>query len=270
GRLTVAAAAGAVNVKINYIDISPVLPPAPLQQTASVGISQTLATNSLAPANNSTSSVQTVWLRHLYHDMLGRDIAQWEVDVWVKYFQTGGTLAAGANAIVISQEHRTFASTLCIQDTFSTYLHRAAAPGEVTNWLNNFAAGFTTNTLVTALVNSAEYANRVGSSNSQWIAGIYQDMLGRSAVQSDIDAWNKQFNKGATRLAVTNAILTGTEYKTRQNILWTNQIYNTCLGRNPTAAELSSALTSLNGGGATDAIVNKLLSSQEYYNQVVD
>jgi hypothetical protein len=119
--------------------------------------------------------------------------------------------------------------------------------------------------LVGAVVGSAEYQNRIGSTTTQFVTAIYRDMLGRTAASTDINAWTYVMNRGATRAQVVAAILGGAEYRSRQNALWAGQLYSTCLERPAAASEINQILTALNAGVSFDALTDGILMSAEYY-----
>jgi len=207
----------------------------------------------------------TSWLTKVYSDMLGRPIVQSEIDTWLGYLKGPGTMDAIANAIVNSQEHRIQVWSGWVQDAYQTYLRRTAGGTEVLAWVNGFQVGWTQNMLVGAVVGSAEYQNRVGSTNSLFVAALYRDMLGRTAATTEVSAWVNVMGKGATRTQVVAAILGSAEYRGRQNTLWVGQLYSSCLGRPAVATEFNAVMTALNAGVSFETITNGILTSAEYY-----
>ena len=212
-------------------------------------------------------AVCTVWLRQSYRDMLSREIDAGEINGWMTYLQGTGSQSAVVNAIVTSQEHRQVQWSGWVRDVYQTYLRRAAGTNEVGYWTGHFQAGWTKDSLVGAVVSSGEYQSRVGDSNSQFVAALYQDMLGRTAGSSEISGWASALDKGATRSSVVSGFLGSFEYRRRQNWQWSADLYSSCLGRPADTQELTSLVGALSAGATYDAITLGVLTSQEYYNR---
>jgi len=136
----------------------------------------------------------------------------------------------------------------------------------VSAWITNFSAGWPQDSLAQSVLTSGEYLNRFGT-NTQFVIGMYNDVLGRSPAQSEINGWVAQLQTGISRAAIINGFLTSFEYHYNQNALWTAHTYQTLLGRPAGANEVTAIAQALQAGVTYEQLDVNVLGSWEYYNR---
>ena len=137
------------------------------------------------------------WVEGLYADLLGRTGSPAEVNSWLTDISKGVSPGAVATAFANSTERL---SDLVALD-YQHYLGRAAVPGEVAGWVNAINNGMSEQDVVANLVASPEVVNGRDSGDlHQWVADVYQTVLGRPATEGEIVGWLNVLNN----LAVSN------------------------------------------------------------------
>jgi uncharacterized protein YkwD len=101
-----------------------------------------------------------------------------------------------------------------------------------------------------------------GNPLGQWVARLYQDVLGRPASTSEINTVVTALANGLPRPVYVASILNSLEYDRRV----VTTIYQQYLHRSPDPGGLASAVAALQGGSSEAAIRQAILSSSEYYN----
>ncbi len=232
------------------------------------GTSTQASLTTMVKTSQEYRNVCTIWLQRLYTDVLGRSIQSSEESNWLAYLQGSGTMNAVADSVSMSAASQQQQWASYVQSVYQTYLNRSASTSEVANWITDFQAGFTEAGLVSVVVTSGEFLSRVGSSNTQFVAALYQDMLGRTGGPSEIASWVSLLSSGGASLAtVVAGFLGSAEYQARQNTLWVASLYNTLLGRAAGAQELTAVDAELSSGTSRETIEDGVLTSQEYYNR---
>jgi hypothetical protein len=147
-----------------------------------------------------------------YQSFLGRTPAPAEVQVWTSALANGASQAQVVTALDDSAEaHARFAAQIAGEDPNSAFVtilyqgllgHAAPASG-VQAWVNVLNSGQSQANVAQAFLSSAEYQS---ISNSQFVAGLYQSMLGRSAGATEVQGWTGALNSGASRAQVAATI----------------------------------------------------------------
>ena len=91
--------------------------------------------------------------------------------------------------------------------------------------------GWTKDSFVALVVTSGEYQSHMGFSNSQFVAALYSDLLGRTATTAELTGWINALNNSGSRSAIAAAFVASYEYHWRQYSQWSSQLYSACLGR---------------------------------------
>lgn len=228
------------------------------------GQATTASLTAMVKNSQEYANVVSVWVHQAYKDMLGRDAGSGEVANWLTWLRTtSNTLDNVAYAIVTSGEFHTHQWTGWVQDVYSTYLHRSAGSGEVAAWITHFQAGWTKDSLVSAVANSAEFQNQFAN-NSQFVSALYADVLGRGGSAAEVQAW-VNILQSATRAQVIAGFLGSVEHQTGQVSAAVQQLYQTCLARPADTNELSALTAALNSGTPFEALEDSVLASLEYY-----
>jgi hypothetical protein len=139
----------------------------------------------------------------------------------------------------------------------------AADASGVATWSNLLAAGGRQENVLTNIIASAEYYAKSGGTDAAFVRALYQDVLGRTAVQADIDYWT-----GVLRLAGRSAVVWGfvnsDEYRGGLIAGW----YQRYLGRAADAGALGWWLGQMRQGMTQEQVQAALLTSAEYHQLV--
>jgi hypothetical protein len=164
------------------------------------------------------------YITELYYDVLSRVPVSQEVSGWaIAYNAAGQNNLVVANGIVNSSE----SLARIIGEDYSRLLGRAPELGAVPNWLHALNTGLNTQQLLVVIASSEEYYARQGGTNTAWLTGLYQDLLGRQPDPVGRAAWSSALQQGLSRAAVA----TGFVYSGEENALQVDQAYRDLLGR---------------------------------------
>jgi hypothetical protein len=130
------------------------------------------------------------WVKGMYQDLLGRTPSDDEVNGWVAALQSGiRTPSQVAYGFAASDERE----GQHVQANYQTYLGRSASDQEVSTWVNAFTnLGVTNEGMQGGFMASVEYFNnpvKGRGTNADWVASIYQDVLGRTGTPDEVNAW---------------------------------------------------------------------------------
>lgn len=156
-----------------------------------------------------------------------------------------------------STEHR----LLQIRQDYQQIFHRVADPMGEGWWLQVFSIGASEADVQAAMMGSIEYA-QAHSTNSVFVAAVYQDALNRSASASDVSYWVSLIeNSGASRSDVAGAITLSREGLLRV----VDQIYQAYLHRSADPAALDMGARNLLGDhGGQMPMVQFVITSAEF------
>jgi hypothetical protein len=126
------------------------------------------------------------WINSLYFDLLGRAPAQAEVNGWLNVLNSGVSPDAVANAFATSTEHLSER----VDNDYQLFLGRTPAQAEIDGWVGFLRGGGTDQDLAANFAASYESITvRNHDDLNLWITDVYQNVLGRSPAQSEIDMW---------------------------------------------------------------------------------
>jgi hypothetical protein len=198
----------------------------------------------------------SAFVRSLYANILQRPSpSDAEVNGWVSNINSGMSLQAVTQAFLGSNEH----FTLIVNTDFTTLLGRPADQGALNFYTQQMVNGMTQDQVEATILGSQEYYFDQGSTNSNFIQGVYFAVLGRSA-DGDVDYWESQLASGSSREQVSARILGSHEAHVRD----VDQIYIQMLHR--TADDGGSAYWSnfLDSGRTESDVILSLATSTEY------
>src|SRR5262249_11268855 len=102
---------------------------------------------------------------------------------WIDALDKGASPLAVAGAILTTAE----ADAIVVTSLYQTYRHRAPDSAGLQNTVNTLLGGTTYEQLLAAFVASPEYQQSAGGDlNQQYVAQLYQDLLGRAADSSGL------------------------------------------------------------------------------------
>lgn len=194
-------------------------------------------------------------IRDAYLTFLGRGASQNEVNLWLRAFASGQSMAIVRSQIAGSDEafqRQNQDPAQWLNVVFRGLLGRDAGPGSnIFQYL--VRAGTPRSLIVLAVLDSDEYRTQV-------IASAYQTYLGRAASPQDVSGWlgwTHQFQTTVGPLAPTErfvtAILASDEFFRRSgnaNGGWVDSLYNVFLGRAPDEDGLRGNIVRLHNGYA--------------------
>jgi len=162
------------------------------------------------------SNTTEVWLKSdkyqfiekLYHDLLGRQGSYDDIMFWVGWMVAGDTPADIVRGFQGSYEYR----FLVVEFTYHTLLGRGADDGGRAFWINQLGSGLPVEQLFIALLISAEYYQNHGGTNSGFVEGLYEDLLGRGSDVNGSGFWTGWLDGGASRYDVAKAFVISEEF----------------------------------------------------------
>jgi hypothetical protein len=161
-----------------------------------------------------------------------------------------------ANGLTHSQEH--YADF--VTHAYLTYLGRSTTPTELSAWVNAMEGGLTDEHVGAFFIGSPEYIANHGGAG--WVRGLYQDLLGRTPTDAEVNAWVQALNSGVAPQTIAFDFAASTERET----IRVEGDYQTFLGRTPSQAELSGWDSAFANGLTNESLVAGFLASPEYYN----
>jgi hypothetical protein len=199
-----------------------------------------------------------LWIQGLYQAVLGRSAnSLTEVGPWLMAFDTGTPRSAIAQAFAGSTE----AEIRSIDSVYQQLLGRRPSATELNISLGLLQPGGHIRDVIDQVVSSAEYYSRQGTTNTQFIRGLYHDLLNRGASDTEVLIWLNKFNSGETQSQVAADFTSAPEY---QQDFITN-LFTLYLHRSPTTTELGQYVTQLQSGASDAVLAGTLLASDEYY-----
>jgi hypothetical protein len=170
-----------------------------------------------------------------------------------------GNLVAVARAFTHSDEHyRQF-----ITAAYQSYLGRLPdAPG-LAAWLRAMQHGLSDEQLEAGFIGSAEYIANHGGPGADWVSGLYQDLLGRTPAQAEVDGWLYALSHGVTPQQVAYGFAASTE---REGIRVRDD-YFTYLGRTPSQGEVQGWVNAFEHGVSNEDVIAGFVGSKENFSR---
>jgi uncharacterized protein YkwD len=151
-----------------------------------------------------------------------------------------------------------------INSAYQNYLKRNPSSSELTYWAGQMTQGMSDEQVEASFIGSSEYIADHGGSNSAWIAAMYQDLLGRTAAQSEINVWMQKMANGESATQVALGFSTSPEREGER----INATYQVVLGRKASAAEVNYWVNQFEQGASNENVAAGFLGSQEFYNNI--
>ena len=213
--------------------------------------------NSVTPWN--TDPVER-YVTKVYGDLFHRAPDPTGLTSWSSALKAGTPYGAVANGITYSREFR----SRLISDSYQRYLGRGPDAAGLEGWLTGMARGMHIEQMQAGFVASPESYERAGYDDRRWIAGIYQAVLGRPAAESEIDLWQNQLRRGASRYAVALGFLYSGEHLTTV----VNGYYVDLLRRGLDSSGQRTWVTEIQRGARDEEIIAAIVASPEYRQNV--
>ncbi len=162
------------------------------------------------PPSPAGLSANTLYVAGLYRDLLGRQGAPSELQIWVNQLQAGATRTQVAQGIMHSTE---YLSTE-VEGYYETFLGRAGDSGGVAGWVSDLQAGATEQQVILGFLTSTEFINAHNNSTA-YVGALYNLVLGRNGSTGDINGWTTLIaNKTMTEAQVAQFFLNCNEAET--------------------------------------------------------
>src|SRR5262249_50065065 len=110
-------------------------------------------------------------------------------------------------------------------------------------------------------IGSPEYIANHGGQGAGWIRGMYQDLLGRTPSQAEVDNWLLALAEGATPQQVAYGFAASPE----REAIRVNNDYMTYLGRTASAAEVQGWVNAFEHGYSNENVIAGFVGSPEYF-----
>ncbi len=199
------------------------------------------------------------YVTHLYQDLLGRSPDAVGVLFWSSALDAGTPRAQVVSAFLNTDEYRTHV----VSGLYMTILHRAVDDNGIDTYVPALRRGVTVEQSKALLLGSFEYFQKHGATNDGFLAGLYQDVLGRPIDATGRRVFGQALTAGATREAVALAVLTGRE--AYQNLV--GGLYVQFLRRPADPGGLQTFTDALQHGARDEAVISALVESDEYFNR---
>jgi uncharacterized protein YkwD len=151
-----------------------------------------------------------------------------------------------------------------VTNAYQTYLKRAPNSSEINFWVNAMTQGLTDEQVEASFIGSYEYVASHGGGSAAWVSGMYQDLLGRTASQFEIDQWMQRISQGMSPSDVAYGFAASAEREAQR----VNNTYLVVLGRKASASEIHYWVNRFEQGATNEDVAAGFLASQEFYNNV--
>jgi hypothetical protein len=162
-----------------------------------------------------------------------------------------------ASAITHSAEYYTDFVT----HAYQAYLGRSPEAAGLAGWVAAMQNGLSDEWLEAGFIGSTEYINNHGGPGAGWVTGMYQDLLGRTPSQAEVDGWVYALNHGVSPQQVAYGFAASVE---REGIRVRDD-YFTYLGRTPSQAEVDGWVYAFEHGVSNEDVMAGFVGSREYY-----
>jgi subtilisin family serine protease len=214
---------------------------------------------SSAPSNSVSPRLPDEVERYVfkvYNDLFHRDPDGGGLTTWSTALKRGTPYGAVANGITYSREFR----SRLISASYQRYLGRVPDSQGLNDWLAAMDRGLHIEQMQAGFISSYEFYLQAGSDDRQWVANLYQTVLGRPAGSSEIDFWVRQLRAGATHRGVALGFVYSTEYLTTV----VDGHYQDLLRRPIDSAGRGTWVTAIQRGARDEEIIASIVSSAEY------
>jgi len=144
---------------------------------------------------------------------------------------------------------------------YATYLSRTPdAPG-LNYWVSAMQHGLTDEQLEAGFIGSPEYVALHGGAGRGWVTGLYNDLLGRTPADWEVNYWLGVLAGGGT----TQSVAYGFAASLEREGLRVGDDYSTYLGRSAADWEVNFWTGYFAAGHSNESVVAGFVGSQEYF-----
>jgi len=116
-----------------------------------------------------------------------------------------------------------------VTSIYEQYLHRAPDAG-AGYWVGQLESGVSIQSVTASILASNEFFNKNGANNTSFIVALYNDVLGRSPSQAEIDIWLSYIQAGIVRNGASANALALLRYNVALGFLSSAEYYNDLVG----------------------------------------
>jgi hypothetical protein len=198
------------------------------------------------------------FVTHVYLDLLRRYPDAAGMASWIGLLNQGVSRTQVVQMIEGSQEYHADE----VQYLYGFVLGRPADPLGMSIWRGFLDRGGTAEQLEFILLGTDEYfAGRGGGSNTNFLQGVYRDVLGRTIDSAGAQGWGQALAAGDSRTVVAAEILASRESDMDE----VQAMYLKILRRPADSAGLNFFTQDLQQGVPNEAVLAALAGSDEYF-----
>jgi hypothetical protein len=197
----------------------------------------------------------------LYRAVLGREADAAGLASWVAVLQAGGARQQVAEGLWDSPEHR----GLEVDQFYATYLHRAGDASGRALWVSALLGGMSEQQVAAGFLTSAEY-QQAHASLTNYLTGLYADVLGRAADPDGLASWQAAAQAGLSREALVEDFLQSPE----KHLQFVDRYYADFLGRPGDPAGVAAWLAAMQSNRLSPyEVAQAFLVSLEFWDRAV-
>ena len=201
------------------------------------------------------------FVRGLYANVLQRNNpSDAEVNAWVNQIDMGMSLQAVNAAFVGSNERM----QVIVNEDYTNLLGRTADQQGLNFWAQQLANGMTQDQVEAGIAGSEEFLMVHGSTNTQFIQGLYQTVLHRTADDASLTYWNNQMNVITSRQVTPEDVALRIVSSDEAHLNDVDTIFSEILHRNADQSSRATWASFLDQGGTQSQVVTSLVNSNEY------
>jgi hypothetical protein len=148
-----------------------------------------------------------------------------------------------------------------ITHAYQTYLGRLPDQAGLKTWVQAMQNGLSDEHLEAGFIGSPEYIAKHGGAGAGWVTGMYQDLLGRTPSQDEVNEWVKALEQGVTTQQVAYGFAASAERETMR----VQNDYQTYLGRSASPSEVKTWVNAFLQGVSNEDVIAGFVGSDEYF-----
>jgi hypothetical protein len=146
-----------------------------------------------------------------------------------------------------------------VSTAYQRFLGRQPDPAGLAISVDQLANGMRDEQLEAVLISSPEYVQNHGGPGASWVAGVYQDLLGRQPDPVGLQVWTDDLAAGSPPEQIALALASGPEREAARVI----GNYQKFLGRNPDQSEVANGLNLFANGLTNEQMAAAFAASPE-------
>lgn len=224
----------------------------------SYGTDQTFAT-AAATADHQT------FIEQQYRDFLDREGDSGGIAYWVAELNAGGI--SRSQVIECFYNSAEFQENIApLARLYFAYFNRIPDYGGLQYWIGQYKAGMSLCGISESFAASSEFTSTYGSlSDDQFVALVYQNVLGRDPDAGGLSYWLAELAGGMTRGGMMTGFSESAEYKELiGNEVQVTMMYISMLRRAPDQGGFDYWVNDMNAGASILDLINGFLCSDEY------